>query len=76
MLPVEAKSFSFVCTIVCYIEFYSKKRILVLGYQPIAEGTREPTVKSLYWEKTHIWKVHHIRKQVKLNKLNWKFLIK
>lgn len=48
MLPVEAKSFSFTCIIVRYIEFYSKKRILVLNYQPIAEGTREPTVKSLY----------------------------
>jgi len=47
MLPVEAKSFSLVCTIVRYIEFYSKTN-LVLGYQPIAEGTREPTVKSLY----------------------------
>lgn len=48
MLPVEAKSFSLACTIVCFIEFYSKKRIFVLGYQPITEGTREPTVKSLY----------------------------
>jgi len=42
---VEAKSFSLVCIVVRYIEFYSN---LMLGYQPIAEGTREPTVKSLY----------------------------
>jgi len=47
MLPVEAKSFSLVCIVIRYIEFYSKTN-LMLGYQPIAEGTREPTVKSLY----------------------------
>jgi hypothetical protein len=32
----------------------SNMKISLLGYQPIAEGTREPTVKSLYWEKTLI----------------------
>jgi len=66
MLPIEAKSFSLVCIIIRYIEFCSKTN-LMLGYQPIAEGTREPTVKSLYWEKTHIWKIYYVREFIKLH---------